>query len=210
LRDARVKRLDIAGDFQGVEEPTFYIRGLAPMKRPYARRQYVYNNPQRGNAETFWVGSGAGGVRLYDKAQENPAAPEGTVRWECECRSDWLERIAGIRVVEDLSDEKVALLAADRWEWSAMGREVSATDRVVEKVIRSELSPAKQRGFLGHCLMESRGVSAPMGKATAAAYRRLQRDLNVVLDARMFDGGRGAGFVGWLDYEAGKEIVRVA
>jgi hypothetical protein len=91
-----------------------------------------------------------------------------------------------------------------------MGREVSATDRVVEKVIRSELSPAKQRGFLGHCLMESRGVSAPMGKATAAQYRRLQRELNVVLEAQMFEGGGGVGFVGRLDYERGREFVRVA
>ncbi|GAC1327779.1 MAG: hypothetical protein NVSMB17_02280 [Candidatus Dormibacteria bacterium] len=209
LADARVKRLDIARDFSGVEEPSFYVRGLSPMKRPYARRQFMYNDPQRGNAETLYVGSKVGGVRLYDKSQENPQAPVGTLRWEVECRSDWLERIAGIRVVDDLSDDKVAMMAADRWEWSAMGREVSATDRVVEKVLRSDLSPARQRGFLGHCMMESRGVSAPMGKATAAAYRRLQRDLNVVLEPGMFEGGAGAGFVGRLDYVSGHEVVTV-
>jgi hypothetical protein len=149
-------------------------------------------------------------VRLYDKTQEHPGAPDGMLRWECECHSDWLERIAGILIVNDLSDEKVAILAADRWEWSAIGREVSATDRVVEKVLRSDLSPAEQRGFLGHCLLESCGVYAPIGKATAAAYRRLQRELNVVLDARTFEGGGGAGFVGQLDYEAGREVLRVA
>jgi hypothetical protein len=107
-------------------------------------------------------------------------------------------------------------MAINRWEWSAMGVEVGATDRIVEQVVRSGLSPAKQRGFLGHLLLASVGATSPLSKETAAQYHRLQRDLGIALGpASLGDDDEGqavevGGFVGRLDFATGREVVRVA
>lgn len=206
--DARVKRLDVARDFHGVERPDFYLRGLAPVKRPWARKNLVHFDPARKGAQTLMVGSGAGVVRLYDKhAETSGQVPPGTLRWEAECRSDWSKRYGDMRSLGDINCESVDRLALNRWEWSAMGVEVTATERVVEKVQRSGLSPAKQRAFLGFLLMRSVGAESPMSNDTATEFNRLVRTLGVTLDA-----GEPAGpaFVGRLDFEAGTEVLRAA
>jgi hypothetical protein len=208
IGDARVKRLDVARDFCEVERPDFFVRGLLGVKRPWARRSFTYSDPSRNCAETLAVGSGVGMVRLYDKHQETAKAPEGTLRWEVEARSAWLARLASIRTVEDINSESVAALAADRWDWSAMGVEVSAAQRVIEKVKRSGLSPAKQRSLLGHLMLVAAGERSELGKNQVTEYNRLQRDLGIVISPDML--GSSGGFVARLDWDSGREVIRAA
>ena len=80
-----VKRLDVAKDFDGVERPSELIRGLGLLPRRWCRMNATYADPKGNGAQTLQVGSGAGGVRLYNKHVETKGdAPEGTVRWETE------------------------------------------------------------------------------------------------------------------------------
>ena len=87
-----------------------------------------------------------------------------------------------------------------------MGVDVVATKRVIERVQRSGLTPAEQRSFLGHLILQAQGCSTPMASSTSAKFNRLQRDLGVALGAE----SEGAGFVGRLDWDTGREVVRVA
>jgi hypothetical protein len=210
IGDARVKRLDVARDFD-VEQTGFFIRGLGPIPRPWARRSFVYNDPGRGLAETLFVGSGAGGVRLYDKHREAPEkAPEGRLRWEVEARDRWCSNLAGIDRLSDVSADAVAALAANRWEWSGMGVEVAAIERVVELVVVSGLSPAKQRGFLGHLMLMSMGRAPKLSNDTAALYNRLIRRLGVVMGPGLFDQGGDVIRLGArLDWDSGREVVEL-
>lgn len=204
--EMRVKRIDVARDFTGVDRPDFYVRGLGPVKRPWARRNGVYFDPSRNGAQTLHVGSGAGSVRLYDKDAESGGNAPGVLRWEVEARASWAQNYGGMKVLGDVSTETVGRLAANRWEWSAMGVEVTATERVLEAVQRSGLTPAKQRSFLGHLLLQAHGMASPLSNDTASEFNRLQRGLGVVLTPDT----DGAGFVGRLDWESGREVVRVA
>ena len=207
---ARVTRLDVARDFEGVSDPGRYVRGLAPIRRPWARRSFVYNDPSKGNAETLFVGSASGGVRLYDKRREaGEKVAEGTVRWEVEGRRRWLDRIAGITTMATVCDEAVGAIAANRWEWSAMGMEVSATDRVVDVARGSELSGREQAAFIGFCVLESLGASDVLGRSSQYKYRRVARDAGLVLEGGEFQQ-TSPGFVGRLDFDSGRELVRAA
>lgn len=207
---ARVKRLDVARDFQ-VEQTGLFIRGLGPIPRPWARRSFVYNDPARGMAETLFVGSGSGGVRLYDKHREAPEkAPEGRLRWETEARDRWLANYGGITHLRDVSTETVAVLASNRWKWSAMGLEVAALDRVVEVVMASGLGPAKMRGLLGHLLLLSKGRPSKLAKETAAEYNHLMRQLGVVMGPGLFEAeGQVVKLGARLDWETGEEVVEL-
>jgi hypothetical protein len=204
---ARVRRIDTARDFEGVTNGGALIRALAPVHRSWARRNFVHADPQRNGAQTLMVGSGAGWARLYDKhAESKGRAPEGTLRWEAECRSDWASKYGGIVHFEDLTDANVVRLATERWGWSSMGVEVAGMRRVVEKVRASELSDCVQAGFLGWLLMESAGMAWEAGPATLAKYRRIQRELSIATD----DLDQGETVFSRLDFETGREVFRVA
>lgn len=209
----KVKRVDVARDFSDVSSPSYYVRGLAGVHRPHARKTGLFNDSTRAGAQTLMAGSKSGIARLYDQHAaygESKGAIEGRVRWEIEARSAWLERLAGISTVQDLTGEALRTLAIERWEWSAMGVEVKATDAVVEKVMRAVaqdvMTMREARGFLGWMMMSSRGVSGLEGKETMAKYRRWTRELGVTLAPEDTAGV----FVGRLDFESGREVLRVA
>jgi hypothetical protein len=204
--EMRVKRIDLARDFSGVERPAYTIRGLGPVRRPWARRNLVHFDPSRSGAQTLMVGSGSGVVRLYDKwAETKGAAPEGTVRWEVEARDGWCNRYGEIRTMADVDDDGLERFAKDRWDWSAMGSEVSATERVVEQVMRSGLSYREQRQYLGHLMMMAAGVEVPAGTEAMAKWNRLTRKLGIVLGEETF--ASSGGFSSRLDWDSGSEVV---
>jgi hypothetical protein len=201
-----VTRLDVARDFT-VARPDFYVRGLQYHPRPWARRSFVHHDPSRGGAQTLCVGSNAGTVRLYDKHEENPRlAPPGTLRWETEAHKGWLSGYGDVRKLRDVHEATVASLASNRWQWSAMGAEIAAADRVVERLLTANVGPAVAHGFLGWAVMQSVGVAIPMSHTTLAKYRKLQRELGVALEP----GAMAGSFVGRLDFETGREVLRVA
>lgn len=205
---SKVRRADVARDFAGIDQPGALIRALAPVHRPWSRRNLVHADPSRHGAQTLMVGSGAGVVRLYDKEAESKGkAPAGTVRWEAECRSEWNAKYGDIATLMDLDEARVRKLARNRWEWSAMGVEVAGTKRIVAKVRRSDLTEREQAQFLGWLLMRAAGDAWEPGSGhTLAKYRRLQRELGIALD----DVDQGEGVVTHLDFETGRELARVA
>ncbi len=208
----KVSRIDVARDFDGVANPSRLLRGLAPIHRPWAKRNLVHADPTKYGAQTLMVGSGAGVVRAYDKCAETGGkAPEGTLRWEAEARKGWSAQYGGIATVADINPTSALALAWNRWNWSAMGVTVSATSRVVEKVARAEgLSEREKAQFIGWLFMAAADFHWEVGsKTTLAKYRRLQRELGVALSPDDLDG-EGEGLVSHLDFATGREIVTVA
>jgi hypothetical protein len=208
VRSWRTKRIDVARDFIGVDNPSGLLRSLAIVNPKWARRSHLFTNPQRGGAQTLQVGSKAGYVRLYDKYQETKGlAPSGTVRWEVEARA-WASSYGAIETLGDINKDTVGALAANRWEWSQMGSEVAGTmSQVISRISHADISPAKARGFLGWLVQESVGAdTSDISSGTLAAYRKLRHHLGIAVPAdlrSMSDIGRR------LDWESGKEVVSV-
>jgi hypothetical protein len=211
VEDWRVKRLDVARDYVGVTVPGFYVRGLMNVRRPYARVVSLYADPARGAAETLWAGSKAGGCRLYDQHQAyaQRGAQAGAMRFEVEARSSWLSKV-GIETVADLTSGNMESLAAQRWEWSGMGTQITGMANVVERVqglVHSgELSQAKALHLLGALVAESFGVGAPKSRSTHADYRRWYARLGVRPTVELF-AGADVQVTGRLDWESGREVL---
>jgi len=216
-----VKRVDMARDFTGVGEPWFFVQGLLHVHRPHARKTYLYHDASKGNAQTLWAGSGAGGCRLYDQheAYADKGAPEGSLRWEVEARGgrdSWLDKV-GVTDVESLVERNSGLwaLAERRWEWSGMGREIASVSAAihaartwVDPKSGKPLSNAKRRRLLGDMLEEALGVRTPSAKEAEAEYRRIKADLGYVMVPaleQLVDTDRGIR--GRLDWESGTALV---
>lgn len=204
----KVRRLDVARDFVDVERPAFLVRGLGPVHRPWARRNLVHFDPSKNGAQTLMVGSGAGVVRLYDKDEESGGRAPGVLRWEVEARRTWCEKYGEISTLDDVTDETVARLGHDRWEWSAMATEVQAMEAVVERVMRSELSFAEQRSLIGYLSMIAAGADVRASRTTHAKYRRIARQVGVALDPETLGGG--GGFSARLDLDSGRMVCGVS
>lgn len=217
LAMARVKRIDLARDFREVVAPEVYPRGLLNLRRPYAKRSFMYADPAKGNAETLFVGSGAGGVRLYDQhaAYAEKGAPEGSLRFEAEFRRDWLRR-RGMECIADVGPGGLSLAAWDRWEWSQLGTQVTGVANVVDAVnalVRDGVlvtpsgkpSWSKAHRLLGMMVAEGLGVAMPAGSnRSAAEYGKLKRRLGVVPSAALFAADQTAR--GRLDFATGREV----
>jgi hypothetical protein len=228
LEETRCKRLDIARDFRDVRNPSGFVWGLLNVKRPHARRQYVYSDPSRRNAQTLWAGSGQGGVRLYDQheAYADKGAPEGSLRWEVEARENWLAKALRSESVTlgRMSTGRLVELAEQRWEWSGMGMTVTSTSDVVTRVEGlvsaggypdpdtgewRTFSAAKADRYLGMLLRESRGVNRRSCKDTAAEYTRIKRTLGLVITPQLFAEQDDVP-VGRLDWQTGTEVATAA
>lgn len=211
---ARVKRVDVARDFRGITAPSMYIEGLGPIKRPYARRSFTYNDPQRANAQTLFVGSKAGGVRLYDQhaAYAEKGAPEGSLRWEGEVRGGWLDR-AGLRHLGDVDAVSMDRLARDRWEWSGMGQTVSGPVHAVQVVERAvqegRVSAAVAERALGRMMLESFGVRRELDRVTAWRHQGVMRELGLMHDS-LWSNDLSAQASGRLDFESGTEELSLS
>lgn len=206
LAQWRVKRLDAARDFRGVNDKPALLSALATVHRPWSRRNTLYNDGKRAGAQTLMVGSGAGVLRAYDKHAENERAPEDVLRVESEARPGWLARYGGIETVDNITDDNVTTLARDRFDWSGLGREVVAPNEVIARLMRCGLDTGERRGFLGWLVERAAGVEDDSARATRAKYRRLARDLGVTLGTEAFS----PGVVGHLDWETGEAVLRAA
>lgn len=206
--DVKVARADVARDFE-VRDPDAYQRALSALPRPYAKRHSMNADPSRNNALTLTVGNNSGLVRGYNKsAESHGAAPEGTLRVECEARKAWLRRLADIRSVEDLTPEKLMRLFEDRWQWSGMGLEVSALDDVIGRLLSLDLSASVRARVIGELVMMASGHSHPMSNSTRSRLNKAIREAGVVVEPGCLSGG--GSVVSRLDWETGTEVVRVA
>jgi hypothetical protein len=106
-----------------------------------------------------------------------------------------------------MSVERIAQLGRERWEWSSMGVEVGSTAATVAVIARSDLSPREQAMFVGWLVMQATEYGYRPAKATLAKFRKLQRELSVVVQA---DQLGGMGFSSRLDWDSGTEVLSVA
>lgn len=208
--DARVTRMDVSRDFRGITSPSLFISGLGPIQRPWARRSFTYNDPGRASAQTLYVGSGAGGCRLYDQHQAyaDKGAPEGSLRWEIEARKDWLAK-CDMGHIADLDPFRIRALARERWDWSAMGHAVTgpvaAVDVLRRAVAEKTISRAVANRLIGTYVMDALGGPG-VSRATEYRYRALGKKLGVGAGA-LFGGDGVQRVAARLDFEAGTEVL---
>jgi hypothetical protein len=226
VQGARVKRLDVARDFHEVRNTAMYVRGLQPLKRSHARFSQLYSDPTLGDAQTLFVGSGAGGVRLYDQhaAYKEKGAEEGSLRWELQARSDWVTRAMGSDTLGRMNTSAILKMAEDRWEWSRMGTVVSDAVDVVTAVDAMVCRHPKGGGgkrvcgcdgisqaiadrLLGQLVREAMGVRIKLANDTASSYERLKRELGVIPTAELFAGAVHCNVRGRLDWQSGVEVA---
>jgi hypothetical protein len=204
LGDVVLTRLDVARDFEGVENPAPLLHALVAGSRKWARSKCAYFDPHGADAQTLSIGSGgAGMVRLYDKYVETGGAvPRGTVRFEAECRKPWLKNYGGITTLSDVGDERVEELARNRWEWSEMGRAVVGSyDEVVAAVEGLGLSGKEAVALLGWIVAQwAGGAIQPSSRTTVSKYRKLTRQAGVCLAVGEVTSRR-------LDFDLGTEVT---
>jgi hypothetical protein len=175
--------------------------------RNWARRNLVHADPSKQGAQTLMVGSGAGVVRLYDKFAETSGEVEpGTVRWEAEVRAAWACKYGGLATVSDLMTQGIDDLARNRWEWSAMGVEVTSILGAVDAVLRSGLTEREATMFLGWLVREGTPWAWSPSFTTAAKFRRYQRELGISVGPETLNS---VACSSRLDWETGREVLRL-
>lgn len=222
LEEARVKRIDLARDFEGVTQPAYLLAGLANVKRPHARRQGVWHAQDRGGASTLHAGSNAGMVRLYDQheAYADKGAGKGAMRVEAQYGSGWLEGSTPktgkarpeLKVLAQLASDRCREMFRERYDWSKMGVAVTGssvvTAKAAELVEEGRYTHREATYCLGEMMWRASGIVDGMSKATAAKYNRFVADLGVTLPA---DGDQlDPGVTVRLDLEAGTEVLELA
>jgi hypothetical protein len=148
-------------------------------------------------------------VRLYDKwAETNGAVAPGTVRFEAECRKDWLRNYGAVRVLDDVDDGRVEQLAWNRWEWSQMGVViVGQPDDLCAAVGKLGLGGMKALGLIGWVVVQGAdGRIRPASRTTEMKLRQLACQLGIGLSP----GFPGSTVARRLDFATGREVVVAA
>ena len=204
LGDVVLTRLDIARDFEGVEDPGALLHALVSAPRKWARSITLHFNPHGAGCETLSVRSGKSGmVRLYDKhAERRGEVPHGTVRFEAECRKPWLRNYGHMAALCDVEAEKVDELVRNRWEWSQMGVVVVGSyEDVVSAVSDLGASGNDSLGILRWIVSQrTGGPIRPASRTTETKYRKLAREAGVCLAVGEVSSRR-------LDFDKGIEVT---
>ncbi len=79
----------------------------------------------------------------------------------------------------------------------------------IERPAGVSLSAAQCRGFIGYLAYKACGIESDIGSETLAKYRRVEREYGIVA-ADLFGGEAGLQVIGRLDFETGREVLRVA
>ncbi len=177
-----VKRVDVARNFSGVEQPERYLLGLRHVPRPYATREGLWSGS--GVPETLWAGTKSGDMfKLYDKHRKSPhLAPPGTLRWEVQAKKSWLKRCGGISRVEDLTPENIDTLVDDRIKWSGLECEVMTVESAVDKILQIEgINATTKVGLLEYASAVRRGVDPRTcaKPSVVGRYRRILKDQRI-------------------------------
>lgn len=146
--ELRVNRLDIARDFDGVDELGVLLLGLSGVPVAGAKSRNVYRAPELGHAQTLFVRNGGGGARLYDKSEEAGLAVPGRLRFEAQERRDAL-RAQGVERLADLTDDQLLATARARMRWAGMDRSVSSGAAAAARILDADLTDGQRLQALG-------------------------------------------------------------
>jgi len=219
MRDAKVTRIDLPRDFDGVEHIPEVLDGLAGVSISGRVKKSRYADAECNRAETLWVGNGKHGGRLYDKARETARlllgsrAPDGRLRFEAQLRSTvltgvWARAVAGhVRQLGDLEEHKLRALRRASFERYGFDQEVSAMATVADRVWTAEGLSERQRRELW-CFLTMPGYQSRAARDVVRRYRQIARSLGVTPHAAMSEALCPLRVR--LDYDNGKEVVRAA
>lgn len=205
----RVPRVHIVRDFDHIGNPSLLLAGLGRGRQP--GRTTVLRTSFAGVTESVTVGTKTSwSAEMYDKLRESGGfAPAGRVRFEARLKTrrlqgGWADAHGGcVRVVADLTEEKMTMLAKGTFDLVGFGEAAATRDEVVRRVEASGLKSQEKTNLLGHLLYQSVGMSSPLSEVTATKYERLARELGVRLhpDA-LLSSTR-------LDWDTGREVCEV-
>jgi hypothetical protein len=222
----KIVRLDLVRDFnlRDPEALPVLLNGLSFVSHAGRTKVRRFADGARGGAQTLSVGPKAWKANLYDKNAETealarrfggdrPVAPPGSLRFEARLHQAQLRSVAGqqaagreIWLWEDLTETSAEGLRKHWFERVGFDREVISVAGVWPRVKASGLSPREQAVFVGWLDARSRGESLELGRDTERKYRNLANDLGIVcaLEAPQ------RTVTMKLDYESGRELVKVA
>lgn len=210
---SKIVRVDPVRDFDGVHHVPELLNGLAAVPRPVVQKVRRFADAERNRAESLRVGPKAWASQLYDKcAETNGEASPGRLRYEgrfhaAQLESQWARK-SGVcmRLLCDLTEEKVRALTMASFERVGFGREVVGKASVAEAVFGDNgLSPRVQASLWAY--LTAPGMAGRMHRETSAKYRRLAEGLGVTMAAAQEEA---ADVVVRLDFETGTEVLRVA
>lgn len=193
LDHARVKRLDVVRDFDGVDDMTVLLDGLAGVPRSSTAKVRRYADAASNKAETLRVGpKSAWTGTLYDKhAETRGLAAVGRLRYEARCRAEYLQGVAArnavgtvIGEVRHVTQDRIDNIARDRFTASGFDREVASSDQFTARVLESDLTAQSKRALLGYIAARAQGIDLGMSRNTEAKYRKLAKQLGVALGSQ--------------------------
>lgn len=210
---SKVVRLDPVRDFDGIAHVPELLNGLAAVPRSSVQKVRRFADAERNAAESLRVGPKAWGAQLYDKHAETKGVAEvGRLRFEGrfhheQLTGQWAHKVGAVmRVIGDVSTEKVGALCSSSFSRVAFDREVVGRATVAEKVFgQNGLSSVVQDRLW--CFLTAPGAAGRMHRNVAAKYRRLAADLGVTVAAAELEM---AEVRVRLDFDSGREVCRVA
>ena len=139
LSEAKVRRLDIARDFEGVSQPNHYLKRLDTNARAFRTLQRTHFVSGKNEGWTIQLTNASGKhIRLYDKhRQTRGRAPEGTVRFEVELHKWLTNNGSSIKTVPDITPEAVCRTARYWWNESRFGAPLTTPDEIYRHICGS-------------------------------------------------------------------------
>ena len=205
IEDFQVRRVDLAQNFYGVQDPARYICGLRIVPRPYATSTSIFFDSRTGRPETIMAGSKSGGsVRLYDKSAHRLwQAPPGTMRFEIEARQGWCQRLGAISTFDDLTEANLVKLRENRSAWFGLEAQVMTTEAAFERIFDDSETGTRVKLELAKFILDRlRGRQTELSSRTAMSYQRRLRDLGIA----PFSSAEADFTVTRLDVESGTEL----
>ena len=181
----KVRRINIARNFYGVDSPIRYLTGLFKIRRPHAKYTRTWGGGD-GKIGTLETGSKSGGkCKLYDKHLQSPhLAVPGTMRFEVEAHESWLKRLSGINTVSDLTVSAISKLMWNRMRWFSLETPVMNVKTAEERILRNQdLGTALQNGLLRYILERQFGLAISAKYQTVAKYGRILQELGIAVYA---------------------------
>jgi len=199
----RIVRVDAVRDFDGGHGwPQLATSLVGAVGYPRARSR-LFRDRDRGNSLSLAVGNTGWRSGIYDKHAESMGrAPQGRLRYEYRQGREWCQKLGVSLESPGGTHERAKRLFAE----CRFGATVSGMYDVLAKVLEaSGLSSSEQLRMMGWLYAESAGVVIAQSSRTAAKYRRLARDLGLVV------GDVPAGdATACLDYDAGRMVTSIA
>lgn len=212
---AKVVRLDLVRDFDGISKMPDLLDGLSGVRQAGRAKVRRFADGERNMAQTLRVGPGAWASTLYDKrAETNGRAPEGRLRFEARLHAEQLTSVGAAKngghvgCVADLEEQKLRRLR--RWMFERVGfdREVAGMGQAIEKVFGDNgLSKRQQREVWAYLTARPYGVDLGYHRNTAARLEAIVRRLGIVVAGEILEP---AAVTVRLDYDEGRQVLHAA